>query len=134
MAKGIPAGLRKLVYERDGWWCRYCGTITGRDHGALLRTIDHVIPRVLGGLSTLENCVVACFGCNHRKAHRLLEDTDLLLRPPPAAAGDPWTTPPVRPSRPRSGAPVPGARWCDDHDCWHWPTDPLPPLRAAELF
>jgi 5-methylcytosine-specific restriction endonuclease McrA len=30
-------------------------------------TIDHVVPRMLGGKSVWENCVTACKSCNHSK-------------------------------------------------------------------
>ncbi|MFM7646841.1 MAG: HNH endonuclease [Cyanobium sp.] len=31
---------------------------------------DHVVPQSRGGTSTWENCVLACLGCNRRKADR----------------------------------------------------------------
>ena len=43
-----------------------CGT---RPHSHEL-TIDHVVPRSLGGRTTWENCVLACQDCNKRKGNR----------------------------------------------------------------
>ena len=56
-------GARIEVMERDKETCRYCGeSRPGR------MTIDHVIPRTLGGSEGLENMVVACEACNHKKS------------------------------------------------------------------
>jgi 5-methylcytosine-specific restriction endonuclease McrA len=43
-------------------------------------TIDHVVPRARGGLSTWENCVLACMSCNKRKADRLPDEVGMRLR------------------------------------------------------
>lgn len=55
---------RRGVFARDDYSCQYCG----RQDGKL--TIDHIIPRHLGGGHTWENIVTACVVCNHRKAGR----------------------------------------------------------------
>ncbi len=67
---------RRGVFARDGHRCQYCG---GRPE-----TLDHVIPRSRGGGHTWENVVAACRPCNVHKADRLLPDTRLALRRPPA--------------------------------------------------
>lgn len=51
--------LRQLKREAD-YTCAYCG---GKDG----YTIDHIIPRSLGGSCGLENLIVACGPCNRRK-------------------------------------------------------------------
>jgi 5-methylcytosine-specific restriction endonuclease McrA len=57
---------RKNLFLRDRYRCQYCGTqLDARE-----LTIDHVHPRVHGGVSSWENCVLACIPCNRRKAHR----------------------------------------------------------------
>ena len=50
--------------------CVYCGWDGRRDsiHYMLL-SIDHLIPRALGGTSDLENLVCACIPCNRLKGH-----------------------------------------------------------------
>jgi hypothetical protein len=55
------------ILERDGPTCIWCG----RAFGALIRpTTEHVVPRVKGGPSRLENEVAACGRCNGERGHR----------------------------------------------------------------
>jgi 5-methylcytosine-specific restriction endonuclease McrA len=70
---------RRNVFQRDRCTCQYCGTRPGS--GEL--TIDHVVPRSQGGVSSWENCVLACVTCNRRKANRTPEQAGLLLRTKP---------------------------------------------------
>jgi 5-methylcytosine-specific restriction endonuclease McrA len=67
------------VATRDGFRCQYCG------HRLPLGelTYDHVIPRSQGGKTCWENIVMACYGCNGRKAHRSPAQAGLRLRKPP---------------------------------------------------
>ena len=67
---------RRGVFARDSNRCQYCGDRA--------ETLDHVVPRSRGGAHTWENVVAACRPCNVRKADRLLPDTRLVLRRPPA--------------------------------------------------
>jgi len=55
---------RRAVFARDDWECQYCGARTSL-------TVDHVIPRSKGGLSSWENIVASCAPCNRRKGDRL---------------------------------------------------------------
>jgi 5-methylcytosine-specific restriction endonuclease McrA len=73
---------RKNILLRDRNSCQYCGVILSS--GDL--TLDHVIPRSRGGLSTWENLVACCHECNRRKGNQLLSElTDMkLLRMPRA--------------------------------------------------
>jgi 5-methylcytosine-specific restriction endonuclease McrA len=57
---------RRNLFKRDRQTCQYCGSQPPSDE----LTIDHVVPRAQGGLSSWINCVLACVGCNHRKADR----------------------------------------------------------------
>jgi hypothetical protein len=50
---------RKSVHEFTANSCIYCGKNS--------ESIDHVIPRSRGGLSTTDNCVPACLSCNGSK-------------------------------------------------------------------
>jgi hypothetical protein len=55
------------ILERDGPTCVWCG----RPFGPLIRpTTEHVVPRVKGGPSRLENEVAACGRCNGERGHR----------------------------------------------------------------
>ena len=57
----------RLAVERDGARCVWCG----RAFGPLVPpTRDHLVPRVKGGPSWLENEVAACRRCNAERGHR----------------------------------------------------------------
>lgn len=71
---------RRNVFKRDHWACQYCG----RQPGSEELTIDHVIPRSAGGISTWDNCVLACIGCNKRKADRTPDEAGMRLRKQPS--------------------------------------------------
>ena len=66
---------RRNLFRRDRFTCQYCGRQPGK--GEL--SIDHIVPRSLGGRSTWVNCVVACLKCNKRKADRTLHQAGLTL-------------------------------------------------------
>ena len=58
---------RRLVVNRDGDTCIWCGR---RLTDLVAATVDHVVPRVKGGPSWLENEVAACRRCNGLKADK----------------------------------------------------------------
>jgi 5-methylcytosine-specific restriction endonuclease McrA len=66
---------RSSVFARDQHTCQY----DGRVYRSLELTIDHVVPRVLGGRSTWDNVVTACRACNRRKGGRTPEQAGLRL-------------------------------------------------------
>jgi 5-methylcytosine-specific restriction endonuclease McrA len=73
---------RKNILLRDRNTCQYCSVLLPA--GEL--TLDHVVPRSRGGLSTWENLVACCHSCNRRKGNRLLAEIDdmkLLKEPRP---------------------------------------------------
>jgi 5-methylcytosine-specific restriction endonuclease McrA len=67
---------RRNVAKRDHYVCQYCGA----QPGAESITIDHVVPRSQGGVSTWANCVAACTECNARKGDRTPEQAGMKLR------------------------------------------------------
>ena len=70
---------RKNILLRDRNTCQYCGVVLGS--GEL--TLDHVLPRSRGGLSTWENLVACCHSCNHDKGNRLPAEAGMkLMREP----------------------------------------------------
>ena len=70
---------RRNIFLRDQNTCQYCGRRV--DPGEL--TLDHVVPRSRGGVSSWENIVLACVECNDRKANRLPSEVSMgLIRPP----------------------------------------------------
>lgn len=70
---------RANLYKRDKHTCQYCGKRPGTSE----LTIDHVMPRSRGGMSTWVNCVVACVKCNFKKANRTPAEAGLVLRTKP---------------------------------------------------
>lgn len=73
---------RREVFIRDRYTCQYCGKETKE------LTLDHVIPRHLGGKHDWDNVVSACKACNHRKAGRSPKEAEMKLirrpsQPPP---------------------------------------------------
>ena len=68
---------RKNIHVRDNNTCQYCGTIKGP------MTVDHVVPRDLGGKDSWENMVCACAKCNNKKGNRTPEKAGMkLMRTP----------------------------------------------------
>lgn len=67
------------VFRRDNYTCQYCGAKTSS------LTIDHVVPRHLGGTHTWENLVAACPSCNHKKGGKTLTQTNMHLLKTPRA-------------------------------------------------
>ena len=69
---------KKNILKRDAHTCQYCGR-----NGGERMTIDHVIPKSLGGRTVWENVVSACRACNLRKGNKPPEEVGMrLLRPP----------------------------------------------------
>jgi len=73
--KGVVMS-RQNIFKRDGHFCQYC-----KAKGEL--TLDHVMPRSRGGLTTWENLITACKPCNSRKGDFTPEEANMpLLRKP----------------------------------------------------
>lgn len=66
---------RRNIFKRDRFTCQYCGRQPGQEE----LTIDHVVPRAQGGISSWENCVLACIDCNAKKADRTPEQAKMPL-------------------------------------------------------
>jgi len=64
---------RKEVFRRDNFTCQYCSSSSKE------LTIDHIIPRHLGGEHNWTNVVTACSVCNHRKGGRTLKQSGMRL-------------------------------------------------------
>jgi hypothetical protein len=58
--------FKKRILERDNNVCFYCG-----EYGD---TVDHILPRIRGGISSFSNCVCACQRCNTCKDDLSLKD------------------------------------------------------------
>ena len=68
---------KRNVFKRDRFECQYCGRRDGK------LTIDHIVPRTRGGLSTWENMVCACATCNNKKGEHRPEQVGMKLRSKP---------------------------------------------------
>ena len=72
---------RKNILLRDRNTCQYCG----KSMPSSELTLDHVMPRSRGGLSTWENLVACCHPCNRSKGNQLATEAGMkLLREPRA--------------------------------------------------
>jgi 5-methylcytosine-specific restriction endonuclease McrA len=69
---------KKNILKRDAYTCQYCGRNSGER-----MTIDHVVPKSLGGRTVWENVVSACRACNLKKGNKSLQEARMcLLRRP----------------------------------------------------
>lgn len=71
---------RKNLFARDGHLCQYCGQAKPTSQLSL----DHVVPRSHGGLTTWENIVCCCLRCNSRKGGRTPQQAKMKLLTQPA--------------------------------------------------
>jgi 5-methylcytosine-specific restriction endonuclease McrA len=70
---------RKNILLRDRNTCQYCSLVLAS--GEL--TLDHVVPRSRGGLSTWENLVACCHPCNRQKGNQTPAEAGMkLMREP----------------------------------------------------
>ena len=66
---------RRNIFARDKNRCQYCGKrfVTHE------LSLDHVVPRSIGGKATWENIVCACVACNTKKGGRTPEQARMTL-------------------------------------------------------
>lgn len=79
LVRAQPRGVkfsRQNIYARDHYACQYCGAMPPPSE----LTYDHVLPRVLGGLTEWTNIVTCCLACNRRKGGKTLENCGLRLK------------------------------------------------------
>ena len=77
MSEHVPTALKRLVAARARNCCEYCRS--REDHSAVSFSVEHVVPRVGGGATTLENLAFACQACNNHK-HAQTKALDPLSR------------------------------------------------------
>ncbi|WP_420909473.1 HNH endonuclease [Bacillus infantis] len=58
--------FKKRILERDNNTCFYCGLYGD--------TVDHIVPKIRGGISSFLNCVCACYRCNANKSDLSIND------------------------------------------------------------
>jgi hypothetical protein len=66
---------RRNIFARDKNRCQYCG----KRFPTSELSLDHVIPRTLGGKTTWQNIVCACAACNVKKGGRMPADAGMKL-------------------------------------------------------
>jgi len=84
LPKQVVKFNRRNIYARDHNRCQYCG----KRFSTAELSLDHVVPRSMGGKTTWDNIVCACVACNVRKGGRI-----------PREAGMKLIADPVRPRR-----------------------------------
>lgn len=71
----MPKFRKKVLFNRDGWKCQYCGCKVNRDTAE----VEHVLPTSRGGVSSWQNCITACRPCNKTKSNRTPEEAGMKL-------------------------------------------------------
>jgi len=71
---------RRNLFARDRNVCQYCG----KHFSSAELSIDHVVPRIMGGVDSWTNLVCACISCNARKGGRTPELAHMKLIRKPA--------------------------------------------------
>jgi 5-methylcytosine-specific restriction endonuclease McrA len=66
---------RRNVAVRDNSRCQYCGKVLQTQQ----YTLDHVVPRCNGGVSSWTNLVLACVRCNKSKSGCTLAEAGMKL-------------------------------------------------------
>ncbi len=103
-ARMPSADEKRLLHQRDGFHCRFCGIPVIRketrerikaiypealpwgkrnieQHAAfqaLWLQYDHLLPHARGGTNALDNIVIACAPCNYARMNRTLEEVGLM--------------------------------------------------------
>ena len=84
---------RKNIFRRDKYTCQYCGHRPPLDE----LSVDHVVPRSRGGISSWSNYVLSCLRCNRRKGNRIADEAGMrLVHSPSEPAWTPCITIPLR--------------------------------------
>jgi len=65
MNERVSAKLRELVAQRAGMCCEYCRCPAA--YCPAPYSVEHIVPRNLGGSSDPENLALSCLGCNGHK-------------------------------------------------------------------
>lgn len=67
--------LRTRLSESQNWKCAWCGCVCTHEKGKKHSiTIEHVIPKSMGGADDWENMVMACHSCNNNRGTMSVED------------------------------------------------------------
>ena len=75
LPRGSVKFNRRNIFARDKNRCQYCG----KKFSTKELSLDHVIPKSLGGGATWENIVCSCVSCNARKGGRTPKQANMAL-------------------------------------------------------
>lgn len=68
----VSTTLRHRLAEAQNWRCCYCGVPMIHDRCSPTQaTIEHIVPRSLGGPNRPDNYVVACRACNEARGNAI---------------------------------------------------------------
>lgn len=62
--------IRQHLIAKHGMVCALCGKPIESENEL---TVDHIIPRAMGGATTYENCQLAHRDCNFRKGNKYID-------------------------------------------------------------
>ena len=70
--KGSKLNKFKHLWKAQKGLCNYCGVKMGKAKWMKIKrpfgaTFDHVIPKSAGGNNSIDNLVLACASCNHKR-------------------------------------------------------------------
>jgi 5-methylcytosine-specific restriction endonuclease McrA len=68
---------RRSIFARDNYTCQYCG------HTSKELTVDHIVPKRLGGPTSWDNLVCCCRRCNTKKGDKSLSHVGFTLKRQP---------------------------------------------------
>ena len=72
----ISFSKKVLVLQKYDGKCSYCGNNMGEGEFS----VDHFVPKVLGGTSDIENLMPSCITCNKTKNKKSIEEFRLTLQ------------------------------------------------------
>jgi 5-methylcytosine-specific restriction endonuclease McrA len=83
---------RANLYLRDLYQCGYCDdTFEAKE-----LTLDHVVPKSIGGKANWENSITCCKACNHKKGAKLWKPNRTPYKPDYYNLVGKWKSLPVR--------------------------------------
>lgn len=78
---------KRSLFERDSFTCQYCNKRFQPDE----LTVDHVLPKSLGGTMDWSNSVTSCKACNNAKGNKMPHEAGMkLIRPPVVPRTEPY--------------------------------------------
>jgi 5-methylcytosine-specific restriction endonuclease McrA len=85
--------LRAKLLAKQRWRCVYCDRKVSESAAPNVphrATLEHILPVSMGGMTTVNNCAVACFECNQQRGNqRVTVPADKLAK---AKHAERWAT------------------------------------------